>query len=254
LVSPVTSIGVAVCGLFTKEGELTLCELPLLVGYNPKKALQSLFPQSKVVLLNDASAALLYVKKTYQLDGNEDQNIAVIIVGTGIGTAFLVHGKELKGAQGLAGGLGCSPILINVGEKEWKTATLDELSGGRTICNMITPTKPEELVQVLNHLRLVGHLSQSAPISDHHKKLLKVVQEAGRALGIGMAIILHSFNPSLIVLGGGVFNFEGYLEAALESARENTYVVKEVFQNCKIILSEQKNELVALGALIAGME
>jgi len=261
----VNCVGIAICGLTNTEGTIVLCELPKLAGWNPIDSFKVLLEEMelsshslKAVVVNDAQAAMLEVKHTF-VDPDADTNIVVIIVGTGIGTSFLVEGTILKGSKGWAGCFGTAPIMISTTQ----SSTLDQLAGGRHILKKVQEEgySVDDLCQVLIKLKQEGNIRKeflNEEIKHQNqlieKKLLKIILDAGYALGIGLSTILNIFNPSLIVLAGGVLNFPGYLDAALQSAKENTNIVGELWSQCKIVESEYRNELVAVGALRAGLD
>jgi hypothetical protein len=64
-------------------------------------------------------------------------------------------------------------------------------------------------------------------------------------------MLLGLLNPSLIVVAGGVLNFPGFFQRVLKSTKESTDVIPDLFHQCTIIESKYRNELVALGTLIA---
>ena len=100
---------------------------------------------------------------------------------------------------------------------------------------------PEQLTQILKY----------GAINEEEKKAVKVVMEAANALGVGISILLNLLNPSLIVVAGGVLNFPGYFEEAVKTAEKNTHVLPELFKDCLIVESRYRNELVAMGTLLA---
>jgi len=251
-IAKVERIGIAICGLMNDKNQVELSEIPGIKGWNPRECLHKIFGCEKVAVVNDAVAALNKVKLDYidQPNSKYDGNVAVIVVGTGIGSSFLVEGKILKGSIGWAGGLGTAPILISKDNERLKTVTLDHIAGGRAILSSIAPTTPQSLISQLELLKNQGRLLDNiGEYSMEEKRLISIIKEAGYALGVGIATVINIFNPSLIVLAGGVLNFPGIKEFALQSAKENTQIMTESWNSCQIIESPHRNELVALGAM-----
>jgi predicted NBD/HSP70 family sugar kinase len=177
--------------------------------------------------LNDAEAAL--VEEAASLD--ESTTAAMVMVGTGIGAAFLVGGRMLRGASGWAGELGSIPFRINEGY-----TTLDAAASGDAIVKRIGAEF--EVVAARAHRGDQG--------------VLQVFSECGAALGAGLASVINLFNPSLLALGGGTLRWPGYLSAAVESA--HALSIPQLWNSCTVRESVHGERLVALGAARAAAE
>src|SRR4051794_21848750 len=92
----------------------------------------------------------------------------------------------------------------------------------------IEPTSPEEFGKCLLTLKS-RNFEVSSELED---KLLKAGKKCAYFLGIGIAMVIDIFNPSLIVLAGGVFNFPGIYEWTLKSTKENS--LENSWNSCKI--------------------
>lgn len=214
-----SSIGIAIPGLVDQTGKVISSDvLPQLNGWLPSVKQDSVCP---VCVLNDAHAGLIEAKHEVSSAGD----VALIIVGTAIGASFWVNQQFLQGAQGWAGELGAIPIITAEG-----STNLDLLAGGAAILQ-----------------RLGVDAQQLATLIEQEDTVaLEVIKEAGRWLGIGIATVIHLFNPQVLVLAGGTLNWHGYLEAALSSAQQ--HCIPELWQGCRIHVSVHGGLLVALGA------
>ena len=78
---------------------------------------------------------------------------------------------------------------------------------------------------------------------------IEIIEEAGRYLGSGIAVLINLFNPSLIILGGGVSNAAPYL---LDSIKSNAMKHSLVQLNKKVrfVTSKLGNKAGALGVAI----
>ncbi len=226
LPSPPSSIGIAVPGLVNHEtGEVVYSDvLPKLDGWLPAVKKESYCP---VRVLNDADAALIEAKH----EVGSARNLVLIVVGTAIGASFWVDNQFLRGSQGWAGELGSIPL--KTGDA---IATLDQLAGGSSL------------------LKRVGMDAQqlASLVKQGDAKALAAIADAGRSLGLGIATIIHLFNPEVIVLAGGTLAWQGYVEAALSSAQENT--IPALWSGCKVHVSTHGGLLVVLGAMRAAAE
>jgi glucokinase len=213
---PPRSIGIAIPGLVDRQGSVIACDvLPGLVGWQPVRALSSICP---VTVINDAEAALVQVVRDLQ----PQAAIVVVMVGTGIGAAIWINGAIFRGASGWAGELGSMPM----GDGR----TLDECASGAAVVAEIGVS-----AQVI------------ADMADGGESVtLEAIEQAGSALGMGLATLINLLNPEAIVLGGGTLRWRGYLNAAIDSAQK--YALPDLWAACQLQVSPHGGDLVALGA------
>ncbi|MBZ0277367.1 MAG: ROK family protein, partial [Anaerolineae bacterium] len=101
---------------------------------------------------------------------------------------------------------------------------------------------------------IVGHAAQKGDAL-----ALDIVHYAGRIVGLGVASLLHLFNPEIIVLGGGVSQLGELIFAPLREAMQ-TYTIDEAYWNNLEIVPAALGENVSIigaAALVAtrgGME
>lgn len=213
------SIGIAVPGL-VQDGRVEDSDvLPGLVGWSAGDALPIDAPVSVV---NDAEAALIEEAST--LDAGA--TAAVVVVGTGIGAAFQMDGRIVRGAAGWAGELGYSPMAARD-----EVRTLDQLASGAAILEALSIA--------------ADTVHERAQAGDD--RVLAVLRSAGAAFGLGLATVINLLNPELVALFGGTLRFPGYVESALDSARRHAH--PKLFSRCTIRLATDPSTLVARGAL-----
>jgi predicted NBD/HSP70 family sugar kinase len=216
LPAPPRSIGIAIPGLVDRHGVVIACDvLPQLIGWQPAISFGSSCP---VTVLNDAEAALVQVVRDLQ----PQAVVAVVMVGTGIGSAIWANGMMLRGANGWAGELGSIPL--------GNGKTLDAQASGAAILQQLG----------IDADRLSSLVAASDPI------VLDSIECAGSALGMGLATLINILNPESIVLSGGTLRWQGYLDAAMKSAQQ--YTLPDLWAVCRIQPSPHGGDLVALGA------
>lgn len=213
-----SSIGIAIPGLVDQTGKVVYCDvIPKLEGWLPSVKQNSACP---VCVLNDSDAALVEARHEV---GAAD-HIALVIVGTAIGASFWVNQQSLSGAQGFAGELGGVPIMSTQGVQ-----ILDELAGGAALLKRLG-IDAQQLVTLVER---------------KDAEALAAIADAGRALGLGIATVIHLFNPNVVVLAGGTLRWHGYVDAALDSAKE--HCIPELWSGTRIHVSTHGGILVALG-------
>ncbi|WP_310426451.1 ROK family protein [Chamaesiphon sp. VAR_48_metabat_135_sub] len=217
LSTPPRSIGIAIPGLVDGQGTVIACDvLPNLIGWQPLLAFSAI---CSIDVLNDAEAALRQV-----VSDLKPQTVAVVVmVGTGIGSAIYVNGRVLRGANGWAGELGSIPIGI-------EGKTLDAQASGAAILQQLG----------IDADRL------STLVAANDLTVVRSIESAGSSLGMGLAALINLLNPESIVLAGGTFRWQGYLEAAMQSAER--YSLADLWAGCRVQISPHGGDLVALGA------
>ena len=175
-------------------------------------------------------------------EGYGSDNFAVIAIGSGVRAGFVVNGQLIRGNLGLAGEFGhisvnpdgppckcgkkgCISVyagiddILNEAEKlaakrEWKTGKKGELT----------------FDDVLSELRT------------GNSKLLKIYQQAGRALGLGISHIIALLNPEkTIITGEGVRADKFLFKSMFESIKENQ-LEKHVRNKTDIIIKISTDE------------
>ena len=153
-------------------------------------------------------------------------NVVVVKIGTGIGAGIISDGHLHRGAQGSAGDVGHiqvvdDPAVIcrcgNVG-------CLEALAGGAAIGRngmaAALDGRSPRLRVALDQRGVVTAEDVARAASFGDAVAVALLQDAGRRVGAMLAGIVNFFNPSLIVIGGGVANSPDHL---LASIRESIY-------------------------------
>ncbi len=214
-----SAVGLAIPGLVGPGPCVQACDvLPALVGWRPPEALMA----TRFAMMNDAAAAL--AEECH--DEPSDVTAVVVMAGTGIGAAMRVHGRPFAGANGWAGELGRIPLAAGPDG----VRTLDELASGQALV-----------------ARLGGDgATLRARVEGGDDVARRAVQEAGTALGLGLATLIDLVNPALVSVGGGVVDLPNYLDAALASAER--HALPDLWRACRVRKVRAGELVAALGA------
>jgi len=173
---------------------------------------------------NDVNVLALGESRSGVAAGHRD--VVVVKIGTGIGAGIISDGRLHRGAQGSAGDVGHiqvtdDPAVVcrcgNIG-------CLEALAGGAAL-----GWAGEEAAREGRSARLGTALDQRGRVtaedvaraaSSGDPVAVALLQQAGRLVGSMLASVVNFFNPSLIVVGGGVANSPDLL---LASIRETVY-------------------------------
>jgi glucokinase-like ROK family protein len=153
-------------------------------------------------------------------------NVVVIKVGTGIGAGIISDGRIHRGAQGSAGDVGHIQVLDDPAVicRCGNVGCLEAMAGGAAIARdgaaaAADGRSPRLLVALDQHGTVTAEdVSRAASFGD--PVAVTLLQVAGRRVGSMLASVVNFFNPSLIVIGGGVANSPDQFLAAI---RETVY-------------------------------
>jgi glucokinase len=187
-----------------------------------------------VFIGNDANLAALGEWRFGAGRGHHD--VLYMTVSTGIGGGVVLRDRLLLGAQGLAAEVGHMKVQpdgprCGCGQR----GCLEALAAGPAIARNATERlqRGEAVDSALHALTdgdftklttaLIGHAAREG---DAFARSLFV--EAGEHLGFGLASLLHLFNPSIVVIGGGV-SFVGDLFFETVRATVRRYAMNELY-------------------------
>lgn len=158
----------------------------------------------------------------------EHENVVFIKIGTGIGAGIVVDGRLHRGAQGCAGDVGHIQIMDGDGAdvvcRCGNVNCLEAFAGGAALGREAERAAREGrspfLARLLDEKGALdaGDVARAAAHGDPTS--VEMITEAGRLIGRMLAGIVNFFNPSLIVIGGGV---AGSGDLLLATIRESVY-------------------------------
>jgi glucokinase len=200
-----------------------------------------------VVVDNDATCAAL--AEAYADDGTlVARHLVMFTIGTGVGGGIVIDGRVYRGATGAAAELGHTIVGAELRSApfahsdDWpQPGSLESLAAG----------------PALNELGRAHGLPDATTVDaarDGHPGALAAIDLLGRRLGVGIANAINTFDPDLIVVGGGV---SAAGELLLAPAREEAmrYVLTGVGTKTQIRQARYGPRAGVRGAaLLAGQE
>ncbi len=173
---------------------------------------------------NDVNALALGEWRAGVAAAHDD--VVVIKVGTGIGAGIISEGRIHRGAQGSAGDVGHIQVVDdpNLICRCGNIGCLEALAGGGAIArDGETAARSGRSIHLARVLEQSDHVTaRDVSWAAEHGDPISValLQSAGRRIGQMLASIVNFFNPSLIVIGGGVAQSGDQLLATI---RETVY-------------------------------
>ena len=157
--------------------------------------------------------------------GRSHENFIFIKVGTGIGCGIICRGEIYRGADGSAGDIGhieitAEPVVCRCGN----TGCLEAVAGGAALARAAQEAALEGRSSYLSKtFAEKGTLSVADVgllLARGDPFAVDLVRSAGGAVGHALAGMVNFFNPSLVVIGGGVAKLG---DIFLASIRETVY-------------------------------
>lgn len=180
-------------------------------------------------------------------------NVVVVKIGTGIGAGIISGGRLHRGAQGSAGDVG----HIHVSDDRsvvctcGNTGCLESLAGGEAIGRdggtAAREGRSPRLRAVLDARGAVTAEDVARAASAGDAVAMELLQAAGRRVGLMLASVVNFFNPSLVVIGGGVARGG---DALLASIREVVYGRALPLASRDLLV--QRSSLGSLAGVIGG--
>ena len=166
-----------------------------------------------VYIDNDATCAAL--AEAYDDDGRlVARSLVMFTIGTGVGGGVVIGGRVMRGATGAAAELGHTIVGADLRRAPFADAgdypqpgSLESLASG----------------SALNELAGAHGIAAGRAIDlarDGHEAARASIELLGRRLGIGIANAINTFDPELVVVGGGV---SAAGEMLLGPAREEAF-------------------------------
>ncbi|VBB06903.1 Hypothetical protein LUCI_2143 [Lucifera butyrica] len=202
-VSGIIGIGICVPGIVNYEEGLIL-QTPNLNWHNVplKKIIQDQF-QIPVLIDNDANAGAIG-EKWFGL-GKKATDLVYLSAGIGIGTGVLIKNELYRGASGLAGEMG--HVTIHMHGRRCSCGNIgcwEEYAAEKALLNFISENIGNYPATGFLDKHHIGQLTvfeivQAAKAGDPLS--IAALKHIGQQLGIGVANIINTFNPSTVIIG-----------------------------------------------------
>lgn len=173
--------------------------------------------------------------------GRNEGNIIYVKAGSTISGGLILNHEIYRGYDGMAGEIGHIPVDLN--------GHLCQC--GRSGCLETVASKGGILQEVQRFFPTLTTLPQVIEAArEGNTTCAGALQRAGRYLGIALAGLVNTLNPSLIVLDGSTMQAGDLILQALQTAIE-TYSLPASFAHTHITLAECNGLAVPLGGIAA---
>lgn len=200
----VTAIGIAAPGPLDPRAGVILTT-PNIPGWNNFPLAEKLSQEFSVpvYLNNDANLAALGEWKFGAGRGHQD--VLYLTVSTGIGGGVIIRNRLLQGYHGLAAELGHVTLLAGGPMCSCGfPGHLEALASGPAIVRYVQEQLQAGVESVLAEQAGFNARDVAEAAGKGDRLAAEAYARAGEYLGIGIASFLHIFDPSIVILGGGV--------------------------------------------------
>lgn len=223
-ISDFHGIGIGVPGLIHEKDGIVydLLNIPSWKEVHLKDSLESHF-NKPVRITNDANVFALGMKVFG--NGQKFKNLVGITMGTGFGAGIIINHKIYSGNYSSAGELGSIPYLDK---------TIEDYCSGKFFRNNYNLKGTE-----------VFELAEKGD-----ETALKIFEEFGEHLGNTIKLILFTYSPEAVFLGGSVNRSYKYFEKGLKKTL-STFPFSKVLEKIEIRSSHLENiSILGAAALI----
>jgi len=202
---------------------------------------------------NDANLAA-YGEWTFGA-GKGHSNLIYLTISTGIGGGIIIDNKLLSGVAGYAGEVGHMTInpqgpVCSCG----KVGHLEAIASGPSIVRWIKSRLEDE--SLLEHFP-VGDLTAkqiSEAAESGNELAIAAYERAGKYIGLAIADLLHIFNTSLVIIGGGVSRAGDLLFEPIRKSVHESVISDAYLDNLQILPAALGDDSGILGALVLSRE
>jgi glucokinase len=201
-----------------------------------------------VYLGNDANLAALGEWRFGA--GRGHHNLIFFTISTGIGGGVIINDQMLLGSQGMAAELGHITIqpdgpLCGCGKRGHLEAIASGTAIARYVNEQIAQGVPSLLAQMAS---FTGRdITEAAEQGDPLAKA--AIGRAGTFMGLAISNYLSIFNPTAIILGGGVSRSGAFLLEPLRAAVAENAISSEYLHGLVITTAELGDDAGLYGAL-----
>lgn len=186
--------------------------------------------------------------------GKGVDDLVVVFVGTGIGGGVISGGRMLEGCSNTAGEIGHTTLIVEGRNCRCPNkGCLEAYAGGWAIAEraqeavQANPEAGKALISLAGGVEKITAALVSQAYHEGDILSSKLVKETTQYLSAGLVSIVNSFNPCLLVFGGGVVDGLPELIKTAEPFIKKR-ALKAAAQNLKVVKAALGNEAGIVGA------
>ena len=212
-----------------------------LIGVNLKKYLTS---KLKIPVYIDNDVHCFTLAESVFGVGQKYNYVIGLAIGTGVGGGIVINNKIIRGADNSAGEFGHMKITTG---------------GGKCSCGKMSHLESYISGQAMTSIfrQLSGKTADAFQIeklynrrNKHARKTFTIMSQYS---AIGLANIINTLNPEIIVIGGGISRVKAIWKVTLKKYLPQ-YLFYQDLKNTKIVISQLQDQAIILGAALITTE
>ncbi|HWO78403.1 MAG TPA: ROK family transcriptional regulator [Bacillus sp. (in: firmicutes)] len=235
----IIGIGVGVPGTVSNTGEILLAPNLGWKNVEFKKILESKY-NIPIIIENEANAGA-YGEKKFGA-GKNSEDIVYVSAGIGIGVGLILNGKLYKGSNGFSGEMGHMTIQANGLKCRCGNEGCWELYASEQA--LLNAAKQQNIKTSLKESLTLEDILSLAENGD--QLAIRLFENIGNYLGIGVTNIINIFNPEQIIIGNRLASAKKWLIKPLKQKME-THTLWYQQHDLNINFSELSTLSTALG-------
>jgi len=182
------------------------------------------------------------------------KNVLCLNVGYSLGLGMIFNGRTYQGKSGFAGELGHiqtvhDGMLCYCGKK----GCLETVASGAAVERMAKEGIENGTVSLISDIvnNTTEDINIEVVIDAANKEdqfAIEVISEAGNHLGRGVAILIHLYNPEMIIMGGRLAKADQYLTIPLQQVL-NKDTISNIRNDTEIVTSNLGKKAGVMGAI-----
>ena len=197
---------------------------PIMPGWDKYNVRTRFSAKYEVPVWVDNDVNLMALGESTNNSDSKQQELIYIKIGSGVGAGIICRGALHRGAQGCAGDIGhiAIPQATEVICRCGNVGCLEAFSGGFALARDANAAAANGTSKFLKDKLLeMKYLSAMEVIegANHGDSwCVDAIATAGRNVGEVLATLINFYNPSLVVIGGGISSAGNPLLAAIREA------------------------------------
>ena len=246
----VFGLGIAIPGYPDDEGIVKIIpNIPYLINIPLRKKLELDNKKIPFIFENDGNAAAF--GEYFYGQKEKFKNIFVLTLGTGIGSGVIVDGKILRGKDKISGELGHITLDPNGPVCACgKRGCIESYFSHHAFINILKDMKIKNKKSSLYkyNIKEIDSIIIENEARNGDEVAKYIFKYSGTMLGIGLSVIVNSFNPEKIILAGGISNASDFfMNYMLEGLKNNVH--SQFADSINIEISKFNKNLVIMGLL-----
>ncbi len=182
--------------------------------------------------------------------GKGHRNLLYITVSTGIGGGVIIENQMLLGMKGLAAELGHVTVLpdgplCGCGQR----GHLEAVASGPAIAHWVEQELADGIPSILPSDRPITARDVSEAAGQGDELARAALARSATFIGTAVADFLHIFNPSMVIIGGGVSQSGEIFLEPLRKAMEEHVMSKKYLDDLLLTTADLGDDVGLMGAL-----